>query len=196
MFKNLFKRSKQKPDSKLLAQKVNDSTLKMLFSDLYMHYYDVHRSPDPTNPEWQNQGCFFWKADEPFERKSLPPHFTGLDKKHFTVNDIPSNISVSVGTAAPWFGMPGGGQKYCFKMNNQVIPISDLINNGSISYIEEIELSDDNLSVLHDRDNYLLLVNPESVRYVQGNDSFYVNEEKMTLGQIFTEGYIKVIKAK
>ncbi len=61
-----------------LRKKIEESTLQIMTHDLYMHYHTDDIVEDASNPEWQNQALFFWKNNEAFEKKSLPPNFEGL----------------------------------------------------------------------------------------------------------------------
>ena len=189
----LFKKKKQvQPDAISIA--VNNSTLRMLTHQLFMHYFDATMPVEPNNPEWQNQGIFFWNADERFERKSLPPNFKDLEEKYFIVNEVPVDVSVSKGTAIPWFGMPGGGDKYFFVKNDAHFPIKELIPSSAISYVELIKLNPSNLHVLNDRVNYSLLLDTEKVRYEPHSDKFFLNGSETNLGGCYQGGGVKVIR--
>lgn len=87
-------------------QHIDKSTILLRTGQLYMHYYtDNLVCTDRNDPEWQNKVMFFWKAEEPFPKKSLPPEFETFKTKHFLFTGDTSKIKLQVGQAAPWFGM-------------------------------------------------------------------------------------------
>lgn len=156
-----------------LKKKIEESTLQFMTHDLYMHYYTDDIVEDASNPEWQNLALFFWKNNEAFEKKSLPPKFDGLEKKAFILNKLPESVTVSAGKVIPWFGMPGGGTKYFFSRNSKEIKIKELADDGSLSYVEIINLTDSNADVLSNHDNYFFIIDNETIRFENGR--FYNN---------------------
>lgn len=194
MFKKLFGKKNSGKELNDLSEAINNSTLKMLNHQLFMHYYDENATPEPQNPAWQNQGIFFWAAKESFEQKSLPPDFKELEEKYFIVNKIPSSIFVSKVTVVPWFGMPGGGDKYFFTDGDAQLPISKLISSKSLSYVQIIDLEKEDLNILRDRENYYLLLDSESVRFEPTTDKFFFREKETSLGGAYSLGGVKVIK--
>ncbi|MEQ8580340.1 MAG: glycohydrolase toxin TNT-related protein [Marinoscillum sp.] len=196
MFKNLFKKKNSGSSIDELTEAVNGATLRMLNHQLFMHYFDENTSPEPENPAWQNQGIFFWSANEPFEKKSLPPEFQHLEERYFIVNEIPSKYSVSKGDVMPWFGMPGGGEKYFILSGQSQIPINELISSGSLSYLELVSLTKDNMAMLHDREHYYLLLDSETVRYEPNSDKFFFKNNECSLGEVYKQGGIRIVRMK
>jgi len=65
-------------------EKMITSTILLRTGQLYMHYWtDNLVCTDRNDQEWQNKVVFFWKAEEPFPKKSLPPVFETFKIKHF-----------------------------------------------------------------------------------------------------------------
>jgi hypothetical protein len=90
------------------------ATLPLLPTQLYLHYWLPNLpEQDPQDQTWRNQVLYFWKADEPFANKSLPPVFETFQEKTFVFAGDTSELSVQVGQAAPWFEQPGGGRSTC-----------------------------------------------------------------------------------
>ncbi|KQX11547.1 glycohydrolase toxin TNT-related protein [Flavobacterium sp. Root420] len=172
---------------------INDSILTFLPRDLYMHYSDSNTKKDQYGPSWQNQGVFFWMNDEPFERKSLPEFFESYERKLFIFDKFPDYIELVSAKAIPWFGMPGEGDKYCLRYEENPINIEEALKLNIIKYVEIIDLNFENLSVLNDRDNYFFLINPE-VKFENG--LFYLNGKKMALAALYQKKKLKVITFK
>ena len=126
------------------AQKdqLNASTIPIVITQLYMHYWsDGLVCEDPQDQAWKNQAVFFWKAEEPFPKKSLPPDFEKFGVRYFIFKENKHEISVKAGQVVPWFGMPGLGTKYFCEMDSQQIPIPELSQLGVIDYVESVQLS-------------------------------------------------------
>lgn len=198
MFKNLFRKNNDSTsnnnDQLDLRELVNRSTLPLLTHKLFMHYFDPNAAVDEQNPEWQNQGIFFWTSKEAFERKSLPPHFKNLEKKYFIVNQLPPNYQVALGKAIPWFGMPGNGDKYYIHEAEKQLTLDKLAAQQVISYVKRIELIQENANVLHDRLNYRLLLDDQTMRYDPSSDKFYYNNTEVSLGGAFELGAVEILK--
>ena len=172
---------------------INDSILTFMPRDLYMHYSDNTATKDLQNPSWQNQGIFFWMNDEPFEKKSLPEFFESFEKKLFIFHEIPDYIELVSAKAIPWFGMPGGGDKYCLRYNENPITLDEALKLNIIKYVEIIELNFENLSVLNDRDNYFFLINPK-VKFENG--LFYYDGEKISLAELYQKKKLLILSVK
>lgn len=171
-----------------VSSELEASTIPLWIGQLYMHYWDGTTPEDYNNPEWQNQGLYFWLAEEDFANKSLPPVFEKMNKRFFRIiNGIP----VFKGTAIPWFGMPGGGTKMGFGDANNPTSIKTIKEQGYIEYIEIVELSEYNLDILNDRNNYTLLAN-SNIRLE--NNIFYLDEKPITLSHAYSIGVINVAK--
>ena len=119
-------------------EKIDKSTIQLMPTQLYMHFWNDNLvCEDPNDQEWQNKVMFFWKAEEPFPKKSLPPHFESFKVKNFVFTGDTSNISLQVGKAMPWFGMPGNGDKHVCEMNGQKVTIPELNKIGIVEYGNE-----------------------------------------------------------
>lgn len=173
---------------------INDSILTFLPRELYMHYWDSTAEKDLQDPSWQNQGIFFWTDKEAFENKSLPEFFDNLERKLFIFNTVPDYISLVSAKAMPWFGMPGGGDKFCLRYDDKPITIEEALKLNIIQYIEIIELNYENLSVLNDRDHYSFLIDPNEVQFQ--NQLFYLNGEEISLAALYQKKKLIVIKLK
>ena len=180
-------------DSNKIDWLINDSILTFFPRDLYMHYLDINTKKDQYDPSWQNQGVFFWMDDEPFERKSLPEFFESYERKPFIFDQFPDYIELVSAKAIPWFGMPGEGDKYCLRYEENPINIEEALKLNIIKYVEIIELNFENLSVLNDRDNYFFLIDPE-IKFENG--LFYLHEEKISLAELYQKMKLKVITFK
>ena len=138
---------------------IEKSTILLRVSQLYMHYWtDNLVCNDPNDQGWQNKVMFFWKAEEPFPKKSLPPEFETFKVKHFLFEGDTSKISLQVGQAMPWFGMPGLGEKHLCEINSKKITIPELNKLGIVEYFEQIELTNSNLNVLTNKEEYFFLI--------------------------------------
>ena len=63
---------------------IEKSNIFLRTGQLFMHYWsDNLICIDRNDQEWQNTVMFFWKYDEPFPNKSLPPSFENLKEKNF-----------------------------------------------------------------------------------------------------------------
>lgn len=169
---------------------INDSILTFMPRELFMHYFDGSTAKDLQNPSWQNQGVFFWMNGEPFEKKSLPEFFESFEKKLFIFHEVPEYIELVSAKAIPWFGMPGEGDKYCLRYDENPITLDEALKLNIIKYVEIIELNFENLSVLNDRDNYFFLINPE-VKFENG--LFYYDKEKISLAELYKKRKLFVI---
>ncbi|ANO48525.1 hypothetical protein B0A78_09140 [Flavobacterium columnare NBRC 100251 = ATCC 23463] len=174
-------------------ERIHKSTILLQAGQLYMHYWTDHLvCKNPNDPEWQNKVMFFWKAEEPFPKKSLPPIFETFKTKHFLFVGDTSKISLQIGQAIPWFGMPGLGQKHSCEMNGQKITIPELNKIGLVEYIEPVELKDDNLDILSDKDNYFFLIDERITPFQNGN--FLLNGIPIPIDVAYSIGGIHIIK--
>ncbi|WP_088394860.1 hypothetical protein [Flavobacterium davisii] len=169
------------------------STILLQANQLYMHYWtDNLVCEDPNDPEWQNKVMFFWKAEEPFPKKSLPPIFETFKTKYFLFSGDTSKISLQIGQAIPWFGMPGLGQKHVCEINGQKIAIPELNKQGLVEYIELTELTNDNLHILNDKENYFFLIDERITPFQNGN--FYLNNKVIPIDIAYSVGGIHIVK--
>lgn len=176
-----------------LSNSLESSPLLLMVTQLYMHYWvDGLVCTDPDDQTWQNQVVFFWKAEEPFPKKSLPPVFETFQSKYFVFTGDTSRISLTVGQAMPWFGMPGLGEKHVCEMNGQKISIPELQQLGLVLYVEPVTLTEDNQHLLTDRDNYLLLADPRMVSF--SNGQFYMDNAAVPLSVAYGVGGVHIVK--
>ncbi|TDX13375.1 hypothetical protein [Flavobacterium sp. S87F.05.LMB.W.Kidney.N] len=174
---------------------INDSILTFMPRELYMHYSDAATAKDLQNPSWQNQGIYFWKENEAFENKSLPEFFENMDQKLFVINEAPDYIDLVSGKAMPWFGMPGGGEKFFFRYDESTpVTLEEVHKLNIIKYVKVVELNYDNLSVLNDRDNYCFLIDPKEVKYE--DQLFYLNGEKISLAELYQKKKLLVLSVE
>ncbi|UWY29148.1 hypothetical protein [Flavobacterium sp. TR2] len=182
-------------DSNKIDWLINDSLLAFIPRELFMHYSDSNTAKDPQDPSWQNQGLYFWKEKEAFENKSLPGFFETMEKKLFVLNEVPDYISLVSGKAMPWFGMPGGGEKFFFRYDESTpVTIEEAHKLNMINYVEVVELNHENLSVLNDRDNYCFLIDPNEVKYE--DQLFYLNGEKISLAELYQKKKLLVLSVE
>lgn len=174
-------------------EKIDKSTIQLMPSQLYMHFWtDNLVCEDPNDQEWQNKVMFFWKAEEPFPKKSLPPHFESFKVKNFVFTGETSNISLQVGKAMPWFGMPGNGDKHICEINGQKVTIPELNKIGVAEYVELVELTENNLDVLTNREQYFFLSDNRMTPFKNGN--FYLNDKPIPIDVAYSVGGIHIVK--
>jgi hypothetical protein len=174
-------------------EKIEKSTILLRTGQLYMHYWtDNLICADRNDQEWQNKVMFFWKAEEPFPKKSLPPYFETFKVKYFLFEGDTSKISLKVGQAMPWFGMPGLGEKHVCEMNGEKVTIPELHKLGVVEYIEQVELTNENFEILTDKENYLFLIDERLTPFRNGN--FYLNGQPIPINVAYSIGGIHIIK--
>ena len=174
-------------------ERIDKSTILLRTGQLYMHYWtDNLVCTDRNHPEWQNKVMFFWKSEEPFPKKSLPPGFETFKNKHFLFTGDTSKFSLQVGQAMPWFGMPGLGEKHVCEMNGQKITIPELNKLGLVEYVEQVELANNNLNILTDRKNYFFLIDDRITPFQNG--SFYLKGKPIPIDLAYSIGGIHIIK--
>ena len=172
---------------------VDKSTILLRASQLYMHYWTDHLvCEDRNDQEWQNKVMFFWKAEESFPKKSLPPIFETFKVKNFLFVGDTSNISIQVGQAMPWFGMPGLGEKHGCEINSQKMTIPELNKLGFVEYVEPVELTNENLNILTDKENYFFLIDDRITPFQNG--SFYLKGKPISIDVAYSIGGIHIIK--
>lgn len=172
---------------------VDKSTILLRTGQLYMHYWtDNLVCTDRNDPEWQNKVLFFWKADEPFPKKSLPQEFETFKRKYFLFTGDTSSVSLKVGQAAPWFGMPGLGEKHFCEMNGQKVTIPELNKLGLVDYVEQVELTNESLAVLTNRDDYFFLIDDRITPFQNGN--FYLQGKPVAIDIAYSIGGLQIIK--
>ena len=158
-----------------------------------MHYWtDNLVCTDRNDPEWQNKVMFFWKAEETFPKKSLPPQFETFKTKYFLFCGDTSKISLQVGQAMPWFGMPGLGEKHVCELNGRKVTIPELYELGLVEYVEQVDLTTDNLDILTDRELYHFLIDDRIAPFRNGN--FYLKGKPIPIDVAYSIGGIHIIK--
>ncbi len=174
-------------------ERIEKSTILLRTGQLYMHYWtDNLICTDRNDQEWQNKVMFFWKAEEPFPKKSLPPNFENFQVKHFLFEGNTSSISLQVGQAIPWFGMPGLGEKHVCEINGEKVTIPELHKLGFVAYIDQVELTTENLEILTDKENYLFLIDERLTPFRNGN--FQLDGKPIPISVAYSVGGIHIIK--
>lgn len=174
-------------------EKIDKSTILLRTGQLYMHYWtDNLICADRNDQEWQNKVMFFWKAEEPFPKKSLPREFETFKTRHFLFTGDTSKISLQVGQAMPWFGMPGLGEKHGCEMNGQKVTIPELNELGLVEYIEQVELTNDNSDILTKKDDYFFLIDDRITPFQNGN--FFLHGKPIPIDVAFSVGGIHIVK--
>ena len=181
----------EKDRAQLFEQAVNQCTLRMMTHRLYMHYGVVPGEKDqsPLSPTWEHQHIYFWDAEEPFERKSLPEHFRDAECHYFVFMALPNDLRVAGGVAMPWFGQPGGAMKYHVVHGLTKIPLNELKRLGIVREVEPVTVTFDNVAVLTDRIHYFLMVNekdlhPEQLRVMDSTGKLLTLYEALQLGKV------------
>jgi len=172
---------------------IEKSKILLRASQLYMHYWtDNLVCEDPNDQTWQNKVMFFWKAEEPFPKKSLPPEFEAFKVKHFLFEEANSNVSMQIGQATPWFGMPGLGEKHVCELNSKKVTIPELNKLGIVEYYEQIELTTNNLDVLTNKEEYFFLIDERITPFMNG--SFQLKNKPIPINVAYSIGGIHLIK--
>lgn len=183
-----------RPLSHEQKERIQESTILLRTGKLYMHYWtDNLTCTDGNDPEWQNKVMFFWKAEEPFPKKSLPPVFKSFAIKYFLFTGKASGLSLKVGQAMPWFGMPGGGEKRVCEINGVKVTIPELNKLGMVEYVELVELTHDNLDLLTNNEEYLFWIDERITTFQQGN--FYLRGKPIPIDVAYSIGGIHLIKS-
>ncbi len=174
-------------------KQIEKSTILLRTGQLYMHYWtDNLVCVDRNDQEWRNKVMFFWKAEEPFLKKSLPREFETFKTKHFLFQGDTSIISLLVGQAAPWFGMPGLGEKHSCEINGEKVTIPELNKLDLVEYIEHVELTNENLDILTNKEDYFFLIDDRITPFQNGN--FYLKENMIPIDMAYSIGGIHIIK--
>lgn len=172
-------------------EELNTSTIPILMTQLYMHYWSEGLvCEDPDDQGWKNQAVFFWNAEEPFPKKSLPPDFETFGVRYFVF--VKYDVLIKGGQVMPWFGMPGLGVKLFCELDNQQITISELSKMGMIEYVESVELTSDNLAILTDGEQYFYLAD-EKVAQVR-DDTFLLHGKYLPIDVAYSIGGLNIVR--
>jgi len=183
----------RRPLSPAHREALAHATLPLLATQLYMHYWLPNLPEEgPQDQTWQNQVLFFWKAEEPFPNKSLPPVFETFQVKTFVFAGDTTALSLQVAPAAPWFGMPGQGEKHLCLRHGQEMSIPALHRLGIVDYVERVELTPHNLAALTDRAHYFFLVDSQLTPFENG--TFYWRGQPVTLGVAYSVGGLQLVR--
>lgn len=117
-------------------KEIDNHSLDFINDQLFMHYWAYNIEHNEEDPVWQNTSLYFWKAEEPFPNKALPPMFEDFEKRFFVLN---KTITIEVSLATPWFDQPGLGEKHVAVTDHKMIPLLDLYRANFINYVEIIE---------------------------------------------------------
>ncbi len=182
-----------RPLSDKQKNSIEKSTILLRTGQLYMHYWtDNLICEDPNDQGWQNKVMFFWKAEEPFPKKSLPPEFENFKVKHFLFEGDTSKITLQVGQATPWFGMPGLGEKHVCELNSKKVTIPELNKLGIVEYFEKIELTENNLNILTNKEEYFFLIDERITTFQNG--SFQLKGKPIPISAAYEIGGIHLMK--
>lgn len=182
-----------RPLSDKQKEVVEKSTILLRAGQLYMHYWtDNLACVDPNDQGWQNKVMFFWKAEEPFPKKSLPPEFETFKVKYFLFEENTSNVSLQIGQAMPWFGMPGLGEKHVCEIDSKKVTIPELNELGIVEYFEQIELTENNLNALSNKEEYFFLIDERITAFQNG--SFQLQGKSIPISVAYEIGGIHLIQ--
>jgi hypothetical protein len=174
-----------------LSELIEKSTIQIMTHQLFMHHQKNDLIDNPNDPAWKNQAIYFWKGNEKFERKSLPPEFREYEKHYFIVNGVPKELQLNHGKAMPWFGMEGNGDKYFFSFNGAEVRLKELAVRNIIQYVQTPQLNMENVSILNDRENYFWLMDTEMIGYE--NNSFQYNGNPISISKAYELGGLRII---
>ena len=182
-----------RPLTEQQKEQIDKSTISLRTGQLFMHYWtDGLVCTDRNDPEWQNKVMFFWKAEEPFPKKSLPPHFENMKIKYFLLAGDTSKVSFQVGQAIPWFGMPGLGEKHASEINGEKVTVPELNKLGLVEYVEFVELADINSDILTNRDEYFFLIDERITSFHNG--ILYLQDKQISIDMAYSIGGIHIIR--
>ena len=174
-------------------ERIDKSTILLRTGQLYMHYWtDNLVCTDRNDPEWQNKVVFFWKAEEPFPKKSLPPEFETFKRKYFLFSGDTSKLSLKVAQAMPWFGMPGLGEKYVCEVGGEKAVIPELNKTGLVEYVEPVELTNGNLTILTNKEDHFFLIDDRITPFQNGH--FLLNGKPIPIAVAYSIGGIHIVK--
>jgi hypothetical protein len=172
---------------------LRQSTLPLRSGQLFMHYWENDLEKDAYKDEdWKHRVVYFWRAEEPFEKKSLPLPFMDLDVRYFLFKGDTSNINMEVGEAIPWFGMVGGGLKFSCNLNDELVSIPRLYEQGNVDYVERVELTNDNIDILIEGNTHNLLIDERVIGYNKGE--FYLDNAAISIDIAYSIGGLHIIK--
>jgi len=89
-------------------------------------------------------------------------------------------------------GMPGLGEKHVCEINGEKVTIPELNKLGLVEYIEPIELTNDNLNILTNKEDYFLLIDERITTFQNGN--FYLKDKPIPIDIAYSVGGIHIIK--
>jgi hypothetical protein len=182
-----------RPLTEAQKDQLDRSTIPLRTGQLYMHYWtDNMVDTDRNDPEWQNMVLFFWKAEEPFPKKSLPPVFQTFAVRHFLFTGDTSGLTLQVGQAMPWFGMPGLGEKHVCEKDGERLTIPELGKLGLVEYVEQVELTGDHPDILTEKERYMFLMD-ERISSFQ-NGFFYLGGKPVPVHVAYSVGGIHILK--
>lgn len=183
----------RRPLSPAQREALTHATLPLLATPVYMHYWlPTLPEDDSQDQTWRNQVLYFWKAEELFPNKSLPPIFETFQIKMFVFTGDTSALAMQVGQAAPWFGMPGQGEKHLCLRHGQEISIPALHRLGVVDYVERVELTPHNLAALTDREHYFFLVDSQLIPLENG--TFQWRGQAVTLADAYSVGGLQLVR--
>ncbi len=180
--------------SNTLDDEINNSTLPILTHKIFSHYSNEKTKKDINNPEWQNQELFFWDYDEFFEKKSLPISFKEYQTKYFIFISLPPNYGLRQAKVIPWFGMEGNGNKYSVVHMEKYVPLTELLSEKIIQYVQFVELSNKNSWILKNNENFSIVLTDSEVYYSPKEKHFTRSNKEITLKELYNRGSIKVVK--
>lgn len=175
-----------------LKEKIRTSTLDVMTSQLYMHYWtDDFSHDDPNDQYYQNLVVYFWKSEEPFYRKSLPSVFDMYNARNFILIVNNKNVTIKHGEVSPGFGMPGMGEKYFCDTFGEKISVPDLEKIGLAEYIKSVEMTNENAEILTNKEQYFYLTDNRTTFKKNG---FYIQDKLISIELAYEIGAINVVQ--
>lgn len=185
-----FKKIRYLPEN--LKEKITASTLDVMTSQLYIHNWTDHFAyDDPNDQDYQNPLIYFWKVTEPFAELMSSPVLETYTARNFVFTVNNKNVIIKQGTVIPWPGMQGGGEKYFCEIFGEKIPVPDLEKIGIIEYIKPVELSNVNIEILTNKEQYFYLAdNMISFK----NNRFYLRNKPVSLELAYEIGAVNIVQ--
>lgn len=181
-------------DAQVMEDLVNRSPLRVITHPIYMHYgMGLPANGQLSADAIRHTHYFFWRAEEAFERKSLPEAFKALPCHYFIIFQMPADLSLTYGAVAPWFGQPGGGTKYCIRHQDQPVALQELKRLGILSGVHYETLGPSNLDILQKRDQYVIHICKQDMDVVT-HMVLDAHGQPLTLYQAIQQGKAHVLR--
>lgn len=155
---------------------------------IYKHFWSdnlIYESE--SDEEWLNISRCFWKIDEPFYNTLLPEKFKTYKQLPFRFKDNSSLQKVKIEK------LNGIINKYHFEIENNNIPINELVKRGLVEYFKIEDLTTVGINDLgyYESELFFSIVNPEVKCF---NNELYIGEDKISIEAGYAIGAIELTR--